>query len=397
MTLNGHRRHALRTLLGGALAPWARLSLAGASPDARPERFVFLILRGGMDGLMAVPAPGDPAWAAARGSLAAAADAALPLAGPFALHPLLAQAHGLYRGGELLVVHATGLPYRERSHFDAQQVLESGGSRPHELATGWLGRALQASGRRGVALSTAVPLALRGAAEVDTWAPSRLPEPAADLVARLGRLYEADAELAQALARARGLHEDASMRDGMAASNAGGRNAVTLARQAADFLRAPGGPTVAMIELGGWDSHVNQAAPQGAAANGLRTLDAMLAALREGLAQGDGSAWAHTVVLVATEFGREVSANGTGGTDHGSGGAALLLGGAVRGGRVLADWPGLAPKDRYEGRDLRITTDLRAVLRPLLAQHLQVPRAALDREVLPGSAALPAVGDLLRG
>jgi uncharacterized protein (DUF1501 family) len=398
--LQSHRRHALRTLLGGALAPWASLSLAGAS-GTRPERFVFLILRGGMDGLMAVPAPGDPAWAAARGSLAAAADAALPLAGPFALHPLLAQAHGLYRGGELIVVHATGLPYRERSHFDAQQVLESGGTRPHELSTGWLGRALQASGRRGVALSTAVPLALRGAAEVDTWAPSVLPEPAPDLVARLGRLYEADAELSQALARARGLRDEASMRDSLAnggsvgGGGGGGRIALTLARQAADFLRVPGGPTVAMLELGGWDSHTNQAAPQGAAANNLRTLDAMLAALRDGLSQGDGSAWQHTVVLVATEFGREISVNGNGGTDHGSGGTALLLGGAVRGGRVLADWPGLAPKDRYEGRDLRITTDLRAVLRPLLAEHLQVPRAALDREVLPGSAALPAL-DLLR-
>ena len=366
--MNATRRRALTTIVGGTLAPWARLSLAGSAGDTRPQRFVFLILRGGMDGLMAAPAPGDPAWAAARGTLAAAADAALPLAGgPFALHPLLAQAHGLYGSGELLVVHATGLPYRERSHFDAQQVLESGGSRPHELTSGWLGRALQASGRRGVALSTAVPLALRGATAVDTWAPSQLPEPAADLVARLASLYEADAELAPALARARGLHEEAAMRERLATPGAagGGRIALTLARQAAEFLRAPGGLTVAVLELGGWDSHTNQAAPQGATANSLRTLDGMLAALREGLLQGDGSAWAHTVVLVATEFGRAVAANGNGGTDHGSGGAALLLGGAVRGGRVLAD-------------------------------HLQVARAALDREVLPGSAALPRLQDVLR-
>lgn len=398
-TLYRGRRRLLSSLAAAGLAPWARLSLA-ASGSASPERFVFLILRGGMDGLLAVPAPGDPAFAAARGPLALPADAGLSLPGPFMLHPLLPSMAALYQQGELAVVHATGLPYRERSHFDAQQVLESGGTRPHELDNGWLGRALSATGRRGVALSTAVPLALRGASAVDTWAPSVLPEPAGDLVARLQQLYRDDAVLAAALARARGLRDEAAMRQsgmaGMAAPGGGRQAAVALARHAADFLRADGGPGVAMMELGGWDSHTNQAAPQGAASNNLRTLDAVLATLRDGLMQGGSSAWSRTVVLVATEFGREVAVNGNGGTDHGSGGAAFVLGGAVKGGRVLADWPGLAPKDRHEGRDLRITTDLRSVLRPLLAQHLRVPQAALDREVLPGSAGLPSL-DLLRG
>lgn len=388
------RRHALAALAAVSTGPWARLAFA-APASARPERFVFLILRGGMDGLMAVPAPGDPAFAPARAALAAAAEPWLPLPGPFALHPLLAASHGLFQRGELAIVHAVGLPYRERSHFDAQQVLESGGSRPYELSTGWLGRALQASGHRGVGLSTAVPLALRGAAAVDTWAPSTLPEPAPDLVARLAQMYAADPALATALARARGLRDDPGLRDTMAmASPGGGRQAaVALAGKAAEFLRAEGGPGVAVMEMGGWDSHTNQGAPQGAAANNLRTLDATLAALRDGLTAG--GVWSRTVVLVATEFGREVAVNGNGGTDHGSGGAALVLGGAVRGGRVLTDWPGLAPKERHEGRDLRITTDLRSVLRPLLAEHLRVPRSALDRDVLPGSAALPSL-DLLR-
>ena len=216
-------------------------------------------------------------------------------------------------------------------------------------------------------------------------------------MARLQLLYADDPLLGAALARARGLRDDPAMREGSMAGPGNGRQAaVTLARKAADFLRADGGAGVAMLELGGWDSHTNQAAPQGAAANNLRTLDALLAALRDGLTQGGSDAWAHTVVLVATEFGREVAVNGNGGTDHGSGGAAFVLGGAVRGGRVLADWPGLAPKDRHEGRDLRITTDLRSVLRPLLAQHLRVPRQALDRDVLPGSAGLPSL-DVLKG
>ncbi|MDP2005548.1 MAG: DUF1501 domain-containing protein [Rubrivivax sp.] len=402
------RRHLLHAALAGALAPWAQLSLAAAPAAARPgaRRFVFVILRGGMDGLSAVPAIGDPAFADARGPLAQFAGPALPLQGPFALNPLLPQLHTMYGQGELAVLHATGLPYRERSHFDAQQVLESGGTRPYELSTGWLGRALPGTPLRAVALETAVPLVLRGPVAVDTWAPSVLPEPGADLVARLELMYRADPALAQALARARGLRAEMDAApdiagNGMAPAapgapgagvNAGRNNAVTLARKAAEFLQL--GTQVAVLELGGWDSHVNQAQPQGAASNNLRLLDATLAALREGLLPG--GTWQHTAVLVATEFGRQVTVNGTQGTDHGSGGAAFVLGGAVRGGRVLADWPGLAPADRFEGRDLRITTDLRAAMRTLLADHLQVARAALDGSVLPGTAGLPRL-DLLRG
>lgn len=369
------------------------LSLA-ALPAAGERRFVFVVLRGGMDGLSAAPVPGDPAFIDARGALANPGAPALPLQGLFALHPLLPQVHAMYGRGELAVVHATGLPYKERSHFDAQNLLESGGTRPYELATGWLGRALAAAGApRAVALETAVPLVLRGAGAVDTWAPSALPEPSADLVARLQAMYAGDPALAQALERARGLRDDPAMpADGMGMAGARGRaGLIALARRAAEFLQR--GTQVAVLELGGWDSHANQAAPQGALSNNLRTLDALLAALREGLLPGD--AWAKTVVLVATEFGREVAINGTQGTDHGSGGVAFVLGGAVAGGRVLADWPGLAKKDRFEGRDLRITTDLRAVQRTILAEHLGIARGALDASVLPGSAALPRL-DLLR-
>ena len=395
------RRHLLRaTLAGAALAPWASLSLAAgsAAPAAASKRFVMLILRGGLCGLSAVPALGDPAFAEARGPLATWVGDPLPLDGIFAINPLLPQLHALYGKGELAVLHAVGLRYRERSHFDAQQVLESGGTRPYELATGWLGRALAARGAgapiKAVALETAVPLVLRGPAEVDTWAPSVLPEPSAELVARLEAMYRNDPALQQALMRARNLRAE----PGMAANPQGmgggqGRNAaLALARKAADFLQR--GAQVAVMEMGGWDSHANQAAPNGALSNNLRLLDATLAALHQGLQ--DGGTWGRTVVLVASEFGREVAINGTQGTDHGTGGAAFLLGGAVKGGRVLADWPGLAKQDRFEGRDLRTTTDLRQVLRPILAQHLQVPNRALDSVVLPGSADLRSL-DVLRG
>ena len=382
-------------LLGAAaLASPLSLALAATAPNARPDdaRFVFVLLRGGLDGLAAVPAIGDPDFAAARGPLANFGAPPLALDGTsFALHPALSSMHSLYRSGELAVVHAVGLAYRERSHFDAQQVLESGGSQPYQLTTGWLGRALAAHGNRaGLALTTAVPLVLRGSERIDTWAPSALPEPSPDLVARLELLYAGDAALAQALARAKALREQPGMNEGP--GNAGGRAAaVALARKAAEVIAAAQGPRVAVLEMGGWDTHANQAAPAGALANNLRTLDAALAALRESL----GAAWSRTVVVVATEFGREVAVNGTQGSDHGSGGAAFVLGGAVHGGRVLTDWPGLARAQRYEGRDLRVTTDLRSVLKGVLGEHLRLPNAVIERTVFPASAAAPVLA-LLR-
>ena len=274
------RRHLLRAALAaGTVAPWVTLSLGAhataAAPARNGNRFVFVVLRGGMDGLTAAPVIGDPAFAEARGALGQFSAPPLPLQGPFALHPLLPQLHGMYGRGEAAVLHAVGLPYRERSHFDAQQVLESGGVRPHELTTGWLGRALagaaDAAPLRAVALETAVPLVLRGPTAVDTWAPSVLPEPSADLVARLSTMYRNDPALAQALARARGLRADPDMSDvagmsrsagGMAGPGpgpgpgtgigaAGGRGqAVALARKAAEFLQK--GVQVAVLELGGW-------------------------------------------------------------------------------------------------------------------------------------------------
>lgn len=398
-TATSRRRFVQALLSAAALAPMATLSFGAPATPTQSRRLVLVILRGGMDGLSAVPVPGDASFAEARGSLARYATPALPLGGLFALHPSLSELHAMYGQGEALFVHAVGLPYRDRSHFDAQQVLESGGAQPYQLTTGWLARALAPTHQRGMALNTAVPLVLRGPGEVDTWAPSRLPDPSADLVARIERLYAQDADLARALERARSLRQDAGMAGaaGAMAGAGGARNAaIELAHKAGEFIAQPSGPQVAVLEMNGWDTHANQAAPQGALASNLRTLDASLAALKQVLSTPEAQgAWSRTVVAVVTEFGREVAINGTMGTDHGSGGAAFLLGGAVRGGRVMADWPGVAKQDRYEGRDLRITTDLRAVMRSLLHDHLQIATAALDKDVFPGSAALKTP-DLIR-
>jgi uncharacterized protein (DUF1501 family) len=400
------RRSILKTLaqgLAGATLLGSRVVLA-ASPGAGDPRFVLVLLRGALDGLAAVPPVGDPHYSAVRGALAipsSGESAAMPLAGPFALHPSLVFLHERWIARELLVVHGVASPYRDRSHFDAQDVLEAGTTRPHASASGWLNRALESAAllapRReesGIALAQNIPLALRGTMPVTSWAPSAVDSVDEDTLARLADLYASDAVLARRLAEATALDGIARGADrGMDPRARAAARLRETARVAGSFLARDEGPRVAMLESGGWDTHANQGAAEGGLATRLTALDASLRAMHAAL----GSAWSSTVVLVVTEFGRTVAPNGTRGTDHGTGMAAFLLGGAVAGGRVVADWPGLGPRDLFEGRDLRPTLDLRAVLKGVLGDHLGVPSGALDRSVFPGSAGVRAVPDLVSG
>ncbi len=380
------------------LAPLARLASAAPNVDAR---FVLLILRGGLDGLAAVPPYAEPQYAALRGPLALAApgadDGALDLDGTFGLHPALANVHAMYRAREALVLHATATPYRERSHFDAQKVLEAGGVTPGASAGGWLNRALGVLDSSGdappaIALADSVPLVLRGELAVTSWAPSRLPESDDDTLARVRRLYEAaDPALAESLNSALAAREIAGDAGDQGMAGRGGGQAVApLASAAARFLGSPAGPRVAVLDVGGWDTHANQGAAQGALALRLRGLDSGLQLLKTEL----GEHWQSTSVLVVTEFGRTVAANGTRGTDHGTAGCAFLVGGAVAGGRVIGDWPGLAPRDLHEGRDLRATTDLRALCKSVLHERFGVGEAALARTVFPDSDAVEPLDGL---
>jgi uncharacterized protein (DUF1501 family) len=350
-----------------------------------------------MDGLSAVPAIGDPAFATLRGRLAVSRDAALPLDGDFALHPRLSKMHALYRAGELLPIHACATSYRERSHFDAQNVLETGASAPFARDDGWLNTALAALPRSraemGVALSAQAPLILRGPASVSTWSPSALPDLDADTLARLLDLYqERDPALANALDTAISANAVAMEAGAGDMGGRGARNLTPIAQIAARFLKTEGGPIAAVVETTGWDTHANQGVEQGALARALTSLDDGLDAFRTEM----GSAWADAIVVIATEFGRTAAPNGAGGTDHGTGAAAFIAGGAVRGGRVLADWPGLSRAALHDGRDLRPTTDLRSILKSVLADHLSVPSYALERDVFPDSAAARPARDLLR-
>jgi uncharacterized protein (DUF1501 family) len=378
------RRRALAW--GGALvaAGVGDVAFAQTSGDAK---FVLVILRGAMDGLAAVPAIGDPRYRALRGGLALPApgetDGALPIGDGFALHPRLSFLHGRWTAGELAVLHATSPPYRSRSHFDGQDVLETGATRVFGADDGWLNRALsclpQSANARAVGIGAAVPLVLKGAAAVSNWAPSFAPAASEDTLMRLADLYSGDALLAPTLQRAAATAETVGADNRMGLTRGGPAGYATLARAAANLVSAPDGPACAVVSLEGWDTHANQGGANGALALRLAGLDAALAALKDGM----GGHWQRTVVVVATEFGRTVAENGTAGTDHGTGGAAFALGGAVRGGRMLGDWPTLAPNALHEGRDLAPANDLRGLFASVLRDHWGLDAAALRARVFP--------------
>jgi uncharacterized protein (DUF1501 family) len=361
-----------RAALTGIAALTPRLAFAAAPGDAR---FVFVILRGAMDGMAAVMPVGDPHYASLRGALAHPAGDPFALDATFALHPAMPRFAALYAAEEALVVHAVASPYRERSHFDAQNVLETGGTAAYALKDGWLNRlvtALPSSRDTAIAIAATVPMVLRGAAPVTSYAPSALPDANDDLLRHVAGLYEHDALLHPLWSEAMDARTLAQGGDGARADPA------ALGKLAAKFLAQANGPRIAVIELLGWDTHAQQA---GRLANQLKQLDAVFAALHDGL----GGAWAHTTVLAATEFGRTAAVNGTGGTDHGTGGAALIAGGAVAGGRVVADWPGLAGGQLYENRDLRPTTDLRSVMLSAAAGSFGVDPVRLSAALFPGA------------
>lgn len=403
--------------LGGTLLT-TRMAF-GAPNSGADGRFVFIILRGALDGLSAVPPYGDPAYAALRGPLAlpvpGSAGGALRLDNLFALHPSLAFLHECFSVKELTVLHAVATPYRERSHFDGQDVLESGVIRAHASESGWLNRALTvqdgAPRRLGVALGTNVPLVMRGPAEVASWSPSQLASLSEDTLQRVTDLYAPDSvlsvRLADALASDSIAAEDQPPRSGenmtwpsaggnrpeARAKRAGTARFVETAHAAASFLGRDDGPRVAVLETSGWDTHANEGGAQGQLAQRLAALDAGLREFKAAL----GPVWRDTAVLLATEFGRTAAANGTRGTDHGTGSAAFLVGGAVAGGRVQSDWPSLSASTLFEGRDLKPTLDLRAVIKGVLHDQLKISDRSLDTTVFPDSAGTHRLDGLIRG
>jgi len=495
------RREFLQTsalALGGA---FLTSRLAFARTGSAKSRFVFIVMRGALDGLAAAPPYGDPDYAGLRRELALKAPGspggALPLNGFFGLHPSFGFLHDAYSARELVVFHAVASPYRERSHFDGQDVLENGSLQPHAVQTGWLNRALASlqAGRGkelGVALGQNFPLVMRGPASVTSWSPSKLAALDEDTLERITDLYAGDPLLASRLADALaadaiagGTAEQAMQAAAVPATQVAGERAMQVAavpasaapvaaglgsaardmagsaatsgsrdsdvavaggaragragpgamqvagdarasnrrldiaatddmragqanqpllqrgkpmrytevvRAAAGFLRRDDGPQVAVFDTTGWDTHANEGSAEGQLAGRLAALDAGLRTLKDEL----GPAWANTAVLLATEFGRTAATNGTRGTDHGTATTAFLLGGAVQGGRVLADWPGLSSRSLYQGRDLKPTADLRSVLKGVLSEHLLVSSSALESSVFPNSTDARPIKGLFR-
>lgn len=408
-------RRALLQGSAASLALWAMLprpALAGT----RDPRLLVIVLRGGLDGLAAVAPVGDPDYARLRGGIAlptTGEGAGLPLDGFFALNAAMPALHALYQKRGALIVHAVHTPYRARSHFDGQDLLESGLPEVGRIDDGWLNRALAqlpAAGKaspRGLAIGAVVPLLMRGRAPTLSWIPKVNAMPLRDsTVARLMDLYgETDAVLAKAFAEGMEISRVADAGAGAvppAAPQVPGQPPLTpvqrlnrefteAAEAAARFLSAADGPRIGVLSYNGWDTHANEGVLKGQLANRLGGLDAAIRALQTGM----GAAWSDTVVAVVTEFGRTARVNGTEGTDHGMATVALLLGGAVKGGRILADWPGLREAALYEGRDLAPTRDLRSVLKGVLRDHLGVPGGALDGGIFPASAAAKPLDGLI--
>jgi uncharacterized protein (DUF1501 family) len=378
-------RRSFLTGAAGAIALLAAPHIAVAQA-ATDRRFIFIIQRGAADGLGTLAPTADPAFAGLRGAFAEDFAGGARL-GDFTLHPNLAQAASLYQAREALFVHAVASPYRDRSHFDGQNVLETGGNAAYALRDGWMNRLLgllPAHESRAIAVSATVPVVLRGRSEVASYAPSALPDASDDLLARVGNLYAQDQALHAAWEQAM---QTRTMAGDLGASD--GRNGAATGALAARLLAGAEGARIAVIETGGWDTHANQ---RGRLGFQLRGLDAMIGALKTGL----GADWASTLVLVATEFGRTAAPNGTGGTDHGTASLAMLFGGAVAGGRVIADWPGLTAASLYEGRDLKPTLDLDTLIASAVSQHYRLDMGRSARTLFPNIAAARAVEGLVR-
>ena len=392
------RRHVLKTTVSAALlgsvAP-ARVAFGSAPTE---NRLAIVILRGGLDGLHAVPPYGDPRYRALRPTIAVPPpgqeDGALDLNGAFGLHPALAPLHKLYAQKQLLIVQAATTGYAQRSHFDGQNVLENGTDIPYGAQDGWLNRALlklnDGDRRLGLSVGHSVPLVMRGDARVQTWAPTNLPQADDDFLARLAYVYEQDTMLADALREARQSQDVASGMMDRGTSGPGPRGQYKVLSQAAGrLLAAPGGPRIAVFEAGGWDTHFGQ----------IFRLRQQLGELAAGLMtfkQNLGPAWDKTAVIVLSEFGRTAAENGSRGTDHGVGGIALLLGGAVAGGRFAGEWPGLSEKALYEGRDVRPTTDYRGLLKAMLRDRMGLDEAFIEDKVFPGSRTVKTANGLFR-
>ena len=384
------RRSFMRQMCLGGIATFALPGVTFAQVK-QDGRFVFVLLRGGFDGLAAVVPFGDDAYARLRSGFAFEESELFALNELFGLAPGLSPLRDLWQANELVTLHAMAIPYRTRSHFDGQAILETGIDRPIGSSDGWLNRLLQVmSGKRsGIAIAAGMPRSLTGSYEVQTWSPTQLGVVDDAYLQRLGALYRADKALYGRF-EAAVQQQDTVGEEPMARGNARRGGVASIMQAAARILRQDDGPNIAAMEFSGWDTHANQGLAGGA-------LDRLLGQLAEGLMTfrtDMGPAWSNTTVVVMTEFGRTARANGTRGTDHGTAGAGFLIGPTVKKSAAFADWPGLDDRSLFEARDLKPTLDVRAVLKAAIAGTFDLSGPQLDR-VFPNAPEVRPLYDLL--
>ncbi|PKG81876.1 hypothetical protein CXF85_16845 [Colwellia sp. 75C3] len=337
-------------------------ALSASSPKSGNKKIIWVVLRGAMDSLHTLVPTFDTELSVLRPKLLASIkDDLLMLDNGFALHPSLSNLHQWYKKGELLPITAVSSGYAKRSHFDGQDYLESGlANIDHD--TGWLGRAVNMKDKQALAIANSTPISLRSS-EASTWYPSQLKEADEDVYQALMKMYQNDELLINRLEDGLAVKEMADTMVGDRTLNIKKKGQfIELSKSCANLMMGNNGVDCAMLELGGWDTHNNQATRL---SRQLKALDQGLKALKDGLKDQ----WKDTVVVVATEFGRTVKENGTGGTDHGTASAMFIAGGSVNGGKVLGDWPGLKNNQLFEQRDLMPTSNTFSWLATVLSQQ----------------------------
>lgn len=333
----------------------------------KKRNLVIISLRGGMDGLSAVP-PIDPTLEKFRPDITVRRT--LPLTSDFSLHPSLKNFHNAWKQGKAAIVHSSNIPYTMRSHFEGQDLMESGGHKPFTEYTGWLGRGMETAGLEGLAIALPMPLILRSKANLDNYFPTKLSTPSPDIMKRVSETYPDNSNLKSTIERV-------MMRPYSMLSGRGSRKAYRLAGTAAKALAKPDGPRVAVFDINGFDTHAAQGGSDGEHADKLYNLDKIFGKLRENL----GTSFDDTLIVTLTEFGRKIEQNGGNGTEHGYGTAVLMMGGLIKKAQVFSDWPGLKRKNMFEGQDLQATIDARSIYCSAMAMAFDTDFEKLKRQV----------------
>lgn len=375
-----NRRDFVSSITGLAFAA-SQPSWAQSATSNPSTKVLFVLLRGAMDGLTAVPAVGDVDFAGLRPSLTLKAP--LPLNGDFALHPALTTLHGFWTQNQLNIVHATGFAYQGRSHFEGQDIMQSGFMKPYTSPSGFVGRALEKSGlsAHGVAISIPMPLLLKGSPESSTEYPNWMKPASPSMLRALSDEWQNDSTLHAIVNQLRNDRLEARAMLGSAprVPFQEAKSTFSLAKLAGERMQAPNGPRAGLIDMqGGFDTHASQGSDIGAHATKLKELDDIF----KGFRQGIGSEWSNAMVVTLTEFGRNVKENGNEGTDHGVGSCIFVAGGLLNKSRVITDWRGLKSAQLIDGRDLPTSIDACAVYAKVLERAFSLSDTEIQAEVL---------------